>query len=738
MAAIGTSTTFTFKIDGLNAHTSVARFEGEEAISELCQFELTLTSDDNAIAFADVVGKPAQLTLETDQHEPRYVHGIVSRFRLVEEGKMLTVYHATLVPKLWRLKHRQDSRIFQDLAVPAILEKVLQGAGLAAADYRLSIKAAHPTREYCVQYRESDHAFISRLMEEEGIYYFFEHSDGKDVLVMGDSPSATGPIAGASTIAYKGTLGAMAHGESVSRFSYGEEVQPGKVSLSDFNFKKPSLSLLTSSAAKDDSDLEVYDYPGEYEVPGDGTALSKVRLEEWQSLRVVAEGDSGCARLLPGYRFTLGDHARDDANQEYLLTRLRSRGVQQQMGQTGPTGGESYINSFHAIPSKVPYRPERRTPRPTLKGVQTAIVTGAGGEEIHTDEHGRVKVQFHWDRQGKKDDKSSCWIRVSQLWAGAGWGAMWIPRVGHEVIVDFIEGDPDRPIIVGRVYHGTNVPPYALPGEKTKSTIKSNSSTGGGGSNELRFEDRKGSEEVYLHGQKDWNIKIEHDKNQLIGHDETKKVGNDETQVIGHDRKKEIRHDQREDVFHDDTITVGGDRREGIGGNETVQIGSKAQRTVGADQAVGIGANSTINVGANLSESVGGSMHLSVGAGKNENVGADSSSSVGANLSTTVGGAHTLSVGKSLNTSVGKDHAETVEDNRTITVGKKLTISVGESVITVEKDGTITVKGKDITVKGDGTIHVQGGSKVMVKSDGPVSVEASGEVKVKGSAVNLN
>jgi type VI secretion system secreted protein VgrG len=751
MPEIGASTKFTFQVDGLSASTWVARFEAFEAISELFEVELALSSEDKDIPLGDVVGKSALLTLETDQSEPRYIHGIVARFRHAEDGKKFTAYHATLVPKLWRLRHRHDSRIFQAMTVPDILKSVL---GDASIDFKLSLTGSYSAREYCVQYRESDFAFISRLMEEEGIYYFFEHTDSGHTLVLADAPSAPQPIVAPDTIAYKGTLGAMAHGESVSRFSSAEEVRPGKVSLTDYNFKKPSLSLSASSSGKLDTDLEVYDYPGEYELPGDGSNYAKVRLEEWQSRRVVADGESGCIRVTPGYLFTLSDHPRDSENRTYLLTRIRHRGSQPQMAEAGGSEAPSYNNAFQAIPSDVPYRPERRTPRPTIKGVQTAIVTGPGGEEIHTDEHGRVKVQFHWDRKGKKDDKSSCWIRVSQLWAGAGWGAMWIPRIGHEVVVDFIEGDPDRPLIVGRVYHGANVPPYGLPGEKTKSTIKSNSSPGGGGSNELRFEDKAGQEEIYLHGQKDWNIKIEHDKNQLVGHDETKKVGHDETYEIGNDqslqvdndRKKLVKRDQSEEIDRDKSIHVGRDHTETIDNNETQTIGKNAKREVGADQAVSVGANSTLTVGSNHSMTVGGDVTiasggdttLAVGGSKTETVASGSSENVVAGKDTSIGKDLNVNVGQSYSLAVSKDLSEKVDNEASMNVGKKLTMTVGEGSVTIEKNGNITVVGKDITIKGSAKINVQGGSKVVVKSDGPVDVEASGSVKVKGSSIDLN
>ena len=752
MPEIGAATRFTFEVQGLSAATWVARFEAREAISDLFEVELTLTSDDKDIAFADVVGKPAVLKLETDQSEPRFIHGIVSRFRQAEDGKKLTVYHATLVPKLWRLRHRHDARIFQEMTVPDIIAQVLDGAGVT--DHRAALTGSYSPREYCVQYRESDLAFISRLMEEEGIHYFFEHSEDKDVVVLGDAPSSSAAIAAPDTVAYRGTLGAMAHGESVARFSSWEEVRPGKVTLTDFNFKKPSLSLVSSSSGKLDTDLEVYDYPGEYDMPGDGSALSKVRLEEQEARRSVAEGESGCIRLTPGYTFTLSDHPRDAENQTFLLTAVHHRGSQPQLSEAGGgSDGTSYHNSFQAIPSAVPFRPERRTLRPTIKGVQTAIVTGPGGEEVHTDEHGRVKVQFHWDRQGKKDDKSSCWIRVSQVWAGAGWGAMWIPRIGHEVVVDFIEGDPDRPIIVGRVYHGANVPPYPLPAEKTKSTIKSDSSKGGGGYNELRFEDKKGSEEVYLQGEKDWTILIKHDKNQRVGHDETLDVGNDKTIHIGHDRQKTVDNDQVEVIGGNKTIDVTKNHTENIHQNETITIdkdemltvkGSRTTKvdrahnetvilaqtsTIGGAWAKSVGLAAAITIGGSKTETVGASSRETVGGGKTLGVGGDNKIDVAKDQTITVGGKSQLTV--------GKDHDAEFKKNVSIVIGEKLKVQAGKALITIDKDGNITVDGKDIIVTGKGDVKVKG-KKIKVESEGKMELKASSDVIVKGSNVKMN
>lgn len=736
---------FSIHIDGLSSPTYVVRFHGTEGMSEPFLFEVLISSEDHEIALTKVVGKNATLTIQPADGAPRHFNGIVSRFRHVEDGKNVSVYHATIVPKLWRTKHRHDSRIFQEMAVPDILKKVLDGAGLSGSDYRLALSGSYSPREYCVQYRESDMAFLGRLMEEEGIGYFFEHSDSGHVLVIADSNDVAVPIASPITIAYRATLGAMSHSESVSRFSCAEEVLPGKVTLSDFNFKKPSLSLTKSAAGSVDSDLEVYDFPGEYDLPGDGGALAKVRLEEWQARRVMADGESGCLRFTPGYKFTLSDRARDEENREYLITRVDHKGSQPQMGEaaTGDTLG--YTNTFQCMPSDVPYRPERRTPRPTIKGVQTAIVTGPSGEEVHTDEHGRVKVHFHWDRLGAMDDKSSCWIRVSQIWAGAGWGAMWIPRIGHEVVVDFIEGDPDRPIIVGRVYHGTNVPPYALPAEKTKSTIKSNSSKGGGGSNELRFEDKKGQEEIFLHGQKDWNTVIEHDRTEKVGHDVAELIGHDESRQVDNDQSQRIKHDQDERVDNDrsisigvnDHLDVGGDRDGEVIGNEMWTVGISRTVTVGGPHTESVGASQTVCVGGPQSVSVGGSMSVSVGASKSETIGAASSESVTKGKSEQIGETYTLSVGKNLEVLVEKDSKEEVHEKKTLIVGKKIGIQCGDATITIEKNGNVTIQGKKLVVKGEGPIQIEG-KKLHVKSEGAVNVEASGKVKVKGSQVGVN
>jgi type VI secretion system secreted protein VgrG len=702
---------FLFQVDGLSQTLRVVRFAGHEGLSELFRFEMIVAAEEGSIAFDDVIGKPALLTMNADEGEPRYVHGLVARMRQGDFGKKLTTYHLTIVPRPWRLLHRHDCRIFQELTAPEIIKKVLEGAGLAAGtDFRVALQATYAQREYCVQYRESDWAFVSRLMEEEGITYFFEHSADKHVLALIDKPASHVAIAGDSTVKFRASLGALAQGEHIQRFHYAEEIRSGKITIRDYDFKKPGLQLESTSKNEGAlfADLEVYDHPGDYVLPSTGDALAAVRLEERSSLRKQGEGESACERLIPGFKFTLAEHAREALNREYLVTRIEHQGAEPAMAESG-ADTPRYENRFEVIPSDVPFRPALTTPRPTVKGVQSAIVVGPSGEEIYTDEHGRVKVQFFWDRLGKKDDKSSCWIRVSQSWAGEGWGSMHIPRINQEVLVDFFEGDPDRPIIVGRVYHGTNVPPYGLPANKTRSTIKSSSTPGGNGSNELRFEDKAGSEEIYLHGQKDWTIAIEHDKNQTVGHDETLSVG--------HDRSTDVGHDQTESIGNDETFAVKHDRAKSVGNDENASIGH----------------DRTISVGNDHTESIGNNLTLSVAKAKTEDVGDDSSESVGKTRSLSAGKDYAIDVTANMTTAVGSNQASDVKLNKTLTVGEKLTITCGDATITIEKSGAVTISGKDLSVKATGDVKVEATGKVEVKSSGDVKVEATGKVEVKGS-----
>lgn len=697
---------YTFKVgDYTGDKLRVVRFSGTEAVSELFNFSVDLASTDGEVDFDKVLGEPALLTV----HGPtkRYVNGIVNHFEQTRKQGKWTLYRAEIVPAVWLLSQRANCRIFQNQSVPDIIKAVLSGAGVPSDQLRLSLKKTYAPREYCVQYRETDFAFIARLMEQYGIFYFFEHAADKHVMVMGDDPVTHVPIEGAANIIYRppGAAG-LSNEEHISEYRYNQVIRSGGVSLRDFDFKKPGLTLEQEAKAKDNGKLEIYDYPGWYIAAAEGGDLAKVRLEEIRTTRKIGSGRSDCRRFIPGYRFTLERYDRSGLNLEYLLVRVSQSGSQPQvLGEDAAKEAEEdqYQNQFHCIPSDVPFRPARATPRPSIRGPQSAVVVGPKGEEIYTDEHGRVKVQFPWDRLGKKDEKSSCWIRVKQSWAGAGWGAVFLPRIGQEVVVEFMEGDPDRPIITGSVYNGENTLPYPLPGEKTKSTVKSNSSKGGEGSNEFRFEDAKGSEEIYLHGQKDWTILIENDKNQKVGHDETLEVGNDRT--------KKVAKNQAEEIGENKTITVAKNHNESIGENATVEVGKDETISVGKNQKMTVGENRTVSAGKNLTESVGENADISIGKNLAVNVTKNSTSDVGENFSCTVGKNATAEVSGNAGLTVEKKLNIQAKDAITISSDKEIVLKAGSASITLKKNGDIVIKGNKINVKADGEI-VMKGSKI--------------------------
>ena len=705
-------TDYALKIDGQAADLlKVVRFSGSEAISELFHFGVELASKNQGLEFDSVLGKPAALTLR-GMGGKRVVHGLVNAFEQTGNIAGWTCYRADIVPTVWPLSRLADCRIFQGLSIPDIIKKVLSDRGIASDQFRFSLKKSYKPRDYCVQYRESDLSFISRLMEQYGLFYFFEHTADKDVMVIGDDSVAHVAIEGNKTILY--ATGGSQQEESITEFRFNQGIRSGAVSLRDYDFKKPQLNLEQKAKATGDGKLEVYDYPGEYVAPEEGADLAKARLEAFQATRQVGSGQSDCRRFVPGFLFKLDRHPRAAFNQEYLLIRLSQSGSQPQVlgADAGGAGEkESYQNDFDCIPSGIPCRPAQTTPRPSIQSVQTALVVGPAGEEIYTDAHGRVKVQFHWDRQGKKDEKSSCWLRVAQIWAGPGWGGMFIPRIGQEVIVSFLEGDPDQPIIIGAVYNGENTPPYSLPGEKTKSTIKTNSSPGGGGSNEIRFEDAAGSEEIYIHGQKDWTIAIENNKSQKVGHDETLEVGND--------RSKKVDKNQTEDIGENKTITVGKDHTETINGGATISIGKDETvsvtgnqgLTVGKNQTVSVSEGQTISVGKSLSETVSENAEVSIGKDLTLQVGKNSSSNIAESLTLSVGKKASIDITEDAAVQVGKKLNIQAADSINISSDKEIVLTAGDASITLKQNGDILVKGNKISVKGDGDI-VMKGSKI--------------------------
>jgi type VI secretion system secreted protein VgrG len=506
-------------------------FSGTESLSRLFSYQLDLASADDAIAAKDIVGKPVTWSISRFDQAPRYFSGIISRFVAgAVNRRNLRTYRAEVVPWPWLLTRTTDCRIFQNLNTPDIVTTIFKDFGFS--DYALELMGSYPKREYCVQYRETAFNFISRLLEHEGIFFFFRHEDGKHTMVLANAVSS---YADCPESPVKYSPGSLAPNHVLS-WEHHYEFRSGKWSRTDYNFETPSTNLLTTTSTMIDlpeaPKYEIFDYPGEYFVKGDGEPVTKVRMEEEEAGYDVVNAASQCCTFTPGGKFTLKEHDVESENGDYMITSIRHAATEASYGSTA--NGATYNNVFTCIPASVIFRPPRATPKPMVQGLQTAVVTGPPGEEIYVDKYARVKVQFFWDRKGKKDDKSSCWIRVAEQSAGKGFGMIVHPRIGQEVVVDFLEGDPDRPLITGRVYNAEQMPAYPLPGASVVMGLKSKTHKGSG-SNEMSFDDTTGKEKITVHGQYDMATTIEHDDTQHIKNDRTITVDGKHTETIDKD-----------------------------------------------------------------------------------------------------------------------------------------------------------------------------------------------------------
>src|SRR5664279_4354417 len=580
-------------------------FSGHEGISRLFSFHLDLLSLKDSISFRDIVGQNVTIEIRLANNGLRYLNGFVSRFAQSGSEERFTHYQMEVVPWLWFLTRNADCRIFQNQSIPYIIQEVFKDRGFQ--DFKPSLTGTYEPREYCVQYRETDFNFVSRLMEQYGIFYFFQHENGKHTLVLADSPGAYQPCPGQPSARYALVAGGLDAEDTVTAWQMEQELRTGKYSLTDYNFETPSTSLLsgepTVAKVGKNGDYEIYDYPGEYLKHSQGDSLTKIRMQEEEAGHLVVSGSGVCRAFTSGYKFDLKDHYRADMNDSYLLTEVQhvaSVGSSYTSAEGG--SGEHYSNHFTCIPSSVPFRPARITPKPFVQGPQTALVVGKSGEEIWVDKYGRVKVQFYWDRQGKKDENSSCWIRVSQNWAGKNWGAMWIPRMGQEVIVDFLEGDPDRPLITGRVYNAEQIVPYPLPDNQTVSTLKSRSSKGGASANynEIRFEDKKGSEQIFVNAEKDMDQRVENDSREYVKNDRHLIVHANQHELVDADKHGHVKGKHFEAIDGDMSLKVGGDVKEKVSGNASLQVGQSMNEKVGQTWAKEAGQTVHIKAGMTL------------------------------------------------------------------------------------------------------------------------------------------
>jgi type VI secretion system secreted protein VgrG len=727
-------------------------------LSMLGEMQLELLSEKNNLQPADLLGQPLTISIELLGGGKRHFNGYVTRFGIGARPGRYYSYQATVKPWLWFLTRTSDCRIFQEMSVPDIVKKVFDDHGIA--NFKTNLFRDYGKRVYCVQYRESDYNFIARLLEQEGIYWYFEHSDGQHQLVMVDSQSAHDMAPECDALRYiEDGAEAQPEQQFISQWRFSQGVETGKVALTSYDFERPSASLLVDCSKAQShklGDYEQFDFEScSYIQSADGKQYAENRADAEQTEFEQESATANAMGLKVGHHLKMIKHPRDDQNREYLVTHLD---VTAQLGHyQSQASGARFDCRFRSIPATQQFRPSRVTPKPFVQGPQTAVVVGPSGDEIYTDKYGRVKVQFHWDRYGKKDEKSSCWVRVSHPWAGKNFGGIQIPRIGQEVVVDFLEGDPDQPLITGRVYNAEQMPPWDLPANATQSGLLSRSSKGGAYSNAnaIRFEDKKGSEQLWIHAEKNQDIEVENDETHSVGHDRTKTIEHDETTTVKHDRTETVLNNETitigvnrtESVGSNENITIGANRVEAVGANETISIGANRTITVGASetatvalqrthavgvnetiaigaaqevaigaaQTIAVGAMQSISVGANQSTSVGANQSTSVGANQSNEIGANQTTKVASNRSIDVGGAQTTKVAKARSADVGEDDSVKVGKNLVIDAGDSVTIKTGSASITMKKDGTITIKGKDITIDGSGKINVKAGGDIVMK-----------------------
>jgi type VI secretion system secreted protein VgrG len=597
----------------------VKRMSGTEHISELFHYDLDLVSDDFDIDFDQLVGKPVTLGIRQSDNETfRYLNGIVSKFSLYSAEGRLACYKAEVVPWLWLLTQAWDCRIYQDMEALAVIKDTFQRYGFQSGkDWEDQTTLERTPWSYCTQYREHACDFVKRLMEIEGIFFFFRHEQDRHVLVMADTPSAHKPCPYQSRMKYEHSFGRgyKSPEDSILDWKFHNEFKPGKYTQRDYNFKHPTRTLEAEAPSRikqgGNDKYEVYDYPGSYEIPKDGEEWTKMRIEEEETPHAIVNGKSNCRSMYAGFRFDLYSHDRRDQNITWLITSLTLSGEEATFIGDTDKGPGTYENTFRAIPYSVPYRPERKTTVSQMMGAQTARVVGPEGEEIYTDAFGRVKVKFHWDRS-TDEANCSCWMRVAQQWAGANWGYMWIPRIGQEVIVDFMEGDPDRPMIIGRVYNGDNMPPYKLPDKKNHSGIRSRSTKQGGHDNfnEIHFDDTKGSELFSVQAEYNKAELVKHDELEEIRHDRFLRVKNDQVEDVKNDSKSHVKNDYNQGVDGNISIKVQGDYQLIIGGDYKQKVQGSWVRLVEGDSNATVTGDEQVKINGDVHLSVTGELHI--------------------------------------------------------------------------------------------------------------------------------
>jgi type VI secretion system secreted protein VgrG len=723
-----------------------------ESLSAPYELHVSLVLDTDNLDPSPLFGADCRLTVQRGEAQ-RDVLGVVERVERARDGhargsdgELLVTCELVIVPALALLRHRVDVRVFQDMTVTDILRVVL-GSALDAYDRKLDMSQlarAYPAREYTVQYHESDLDFASRLMEREGIAYHFEHDGDRETLVLSDENRQYADL-DAGPIPVLERVDSGSFGDHVSHFRNRTRLVPTRATLRGFDWTNPELAIeaSTEGVSGDGREREIYGsdvavggYSGTQYGAHDATAQAQLSAEEHASFAIAAFGRGGVISFVPGRIVELENPTDPELGGRYLLVAIRHRSLAHPRGE--------YANEFECIPADVQFRPRRRTRAPRAQSVETAIVTGPSGEEIHTDEHGRIKVQFHWDRAGARDDRSSCWVRVAQNWAGAGWGFVFVPRVGMEVLVSFIDGDPDRPLVTGCVYNGTHPPPYALPGEKTKSTIKTSSSPGGAGWNELRFEDLAGSEEVYLRAQKDLNEEILDCHTTHVGVDQANLVDRHHTELVGANAALRVEGERDKFVAKSERSTVEGPRTERVVGDETISLESARSVTVGGEDSLRVAMGRTMNVGGSLSETVLGSHAQMITATQTVSAAAKNED-IRSSYAITAADRFQVSQGKVTLVLTADGARVEAAEGIVLESGKEIVLRSGKSSLILKKDGQIEIAGDEIVVRASKAANVSGAkSAISLEGSGidvsgsKVEIKGDKQVKIKSSKINDN
>ncbi|WP_437593386.1 type VI secretion system Vgr family protein [Sorangium sp. So ce1000] len=668
----------------------VLRFELTEQLSELTRLECELLDDAAALPRPkEVLGKRAVFTLaRSDDTQTRSFAGTIVLAELVPDPDDVPTLRIEVAPALWNLGQRSDCRIFQEKSAVDIVKEVLEGAGVPAGRQDWRVTEPHPTRAYTVQYRERDLDFVHRLLAEEGIYFAIHMKNDEDVLVFGDSPTGLEDIEGETSLPFFQDFGVEGFADRIVRLSREVSVRSDKVFVRDYDPEAPAVRPEASAEGSDPGEhvLEIYEHPARTVDAGVAERLAKVLLDAVQAERDVVHGETGSLALLPGRRFSVDGHPYDPLNQEYLVVRARIAGSRPRNFERGGRAAAEdgardlrTISEFWGVPTGTTrYRPPRRAREQIIPGAQTAITTGPSGQEIHTDASGQVKVSFHWDRSGKKDDTSSRWIRTSQVPTG---GSMLLPRVGWEVTVRHVEGDADRPFVMGRMYNALTPPPYALPKEAGKSSLQTATTPGGGSTNELRMSDTKGGEEMFINASKDMSTEVKNNATESIGNNHAKKIGADQTT----------------NVTNSMTTSVGSNQTISVSGNQSMKIESFHVDDMDGDHALSIGGNRDMKIGGDHKRDVTG----------------DSSLTVSGNQIDLVVGSVTDQTLAAMNHEVGAALVELALGHRSVTVqGDRSETATGAKVIAVKAGRGVQVGGSMNVKVGGAIVNVANGDRV--------------------------